>query len=125
MCEARLSEDAVQPTTAAVFVASEVAPWSKTGGLADVMSALPAALVARGHRVMTVSPRYSNYHNAVDTGLEAPVAGAPLPNPQQQLAPSSPTHSQPAQAHPHLLQLEMPEAHASAPGLPIHRPQAS
>ncbi|KAL6753249.1 hypothetical protein V8C86DRAFT_3019499 [Haematococcus lacustris] len=55
-----------------VFVASEVAPWSKTGGLADVMSALPAALVARGHRVMTVSPRYSNYHNAVDTGLEAP-----------------------------------------------------
>ncbi|KAJ9505149.1 hypothetical protein QJQ45_012841 [Haematococcus lacustris] len=123
MCEARLSEDAVQPTTAA-----EVAPWSKTGGLADVMSALPAALVARGHRVMTVSPRYSNYHNAVDTGLEAPVAGVPLPNPQQQLAPSSPTHSQSAQAHPHLLQLEMPEAHASAPhapGLPIHRPQAS
>eukprot|EP00850_Spirogloea_muscicola_P017607 SM000153S01596 [mRNA] locus=s153:150707:155072:+ [translate_table: standard] len=43
-----------------VFVSSEVAPYSKTGGLADVVGALPLALADRGHRVMVVSPRYLN-----------------------------------------------------------------
>ncbi|CAI5492668.1 unnamed protein product [Closterium sp. Naga37s-1] len=43
-----------------VFVASEVAPYSKTGGLADVVGSLPVALAARGHRVMVVAPRYMN-----------------------------------------------------------------
>ena len=42
-----------------LFIASEVAPWSKTGGLADVASALPRALAARGHEVLVVSPRYA------------------------------------------------------------------
>ncbi len=41
-----------------LFVASEVAPWSKTGGLGDVAGALPRALAARGHAVHVVSPRY-------------------------------------------------------------------
>ena len=41
-----------------VFVSSEVAPWSKTGGLADVCGSLPRELVKRGHRVMVVSPYY-------------------------------------------------------------------
>ncbi|KAG1661131.1 hypothetical protein FOA52_011862 [Chlamydomonas sp. UWO 241] len=41
-----------------VFVAAEVAPFSKTGGLGDVMASLPVALAKRGHRVMVVSPRY-------------------------------------------------------------------
>lgn len=43
-----------------IFVTSEVAPYSKTGGLGDVCGALPIALAARGHRVMVVSPRYMN-----------------------------------------------------------------
>jgi len=43
-----------------VFVSAEVAPWSKTGGLGDVVGALPRALAARGHRVMVVTPRYLN-----------------------------------------------------------------
>jgi starch synthase len=43
-----------------LFVASEVAPWSKTGGLGDVAGALPRALAARGHAVAVVSPRYGS-----------------------------------------------------------------
>lgn len=43
-----------------VFVTSEAAPYSKTGGLGDVCGSLPIALAARGHRVMVVSPRYLN-----------------------------------------------------------------
>jgi len=40
------------------MVASEAAPWAKTGGLADVLAALPEALERRGHRVTVVLPRY-------------------------------------------------------------------
>jgi starch synthase len=43
-----------------LFVASEVAPFSKTGGLGDVAAALPAALAARGHDVAVVTPRYGS-----------------------------------------------------------------
>jgi starch synthase len=43
-----------------LFVASEVAPWSKTGGLGDVAGALPRALAARGHSVAVVTPRYGS-----------------------------------------------------------------
>ena len=42
-----------------LFVASEGLPFSKTGGLADVVEALPKALVAQGHEVAVVLPRYS------------------------------------------------------------------
>lgn len=50
-----------------VFVGAEVGPWSKTGGLGDVLGGLPPAMAARGHRVMTVSPRYDQYKDAWDT----------------------------------------------------------
>ena len=40
------------------FVASECVPFSKTGGLADVIGALPAALAALGHQVSVFLPRY-------------------------------------------------------------------
>src|SRR2546426_811377 len=43
-----------------LFVASEGLPFSKTGGLADVVEALPKALVAMGHEVSVVLPRYRN-----------------------------------------------------------------
>ena len=63
-----------------VFVSSEVAPWSKTGGLGDVCGALPQALVARGHRVMVISPKYQNgskadalYNGALDTCTRAKI----------------------------------------------------
>ena len=41
-----------------VFVASEGVPFSKTGGLADVVGALPKALAALGHDVEVILPRY-------------------------------------------------------------------
>lgn len=41
-----------------LFLSSEVAPWSKTGGLGDVAGALPRALALRGHRVRVVTPLY-------------------------------------------------------------------
>jgi starch synthase len=41
-----------------LMAASEALPFAKTGGLADVMGALPAALVRLGHRVDVVMPRY-------------------------------------------------------------------
>ena len=40
-----------------VFVSAEVAPFSKTGGLGDVLLGLPKELAARGHRVITIAPR--------------------------------------------------------------------
>ncbi|KAJ6297835.1 hypothetical protein OIU76_019028 [Salix suchowensis] len=52
-----------------VFVATEVAPWSKTGGLGDVLGGLPPAMAARGHRVMTISPRFDQYKDAWDTSV--------------------------------------------------------
>ena len=41
-----------------LFVASEIAPFSKTGGLADVAQSLPGALKALGHDIRTVMPKY-------------------------------------------------------------------
>ena len=41
-----------------VFAASEGVPFSKTGGLADVVGALPRALAALGHQVSVYLPRY-------------------------------------------------------------------
>ncbi|GFR42632.1 hypothetical protein Agub_g3568 [Astrephomene gubernaculifera] len=69
----------VQSTTATpldiVFVAAEVAPWSKTGGLGDVTGGLPIELVKRGHRVMTIAPRYDQYADAWDTSVVIDVMG--------------------------------------------------
>jgi starch synthase len=41
-----------------LYLASEVAPFSKTGGLADVAEALPATLASLGHQVTVVTPLY-------------------------------------------------------------------
>ena len=41
-----------------VMIASEAQPFSKTGGLADVASALPKALGRLGHDVTLITPRY-------------------------------------------------------------------
>jgi starch synthase len=61
-----------------LFAAAEVAPLMKTGGLADVAGALPAALRAAGHDVRVVMPRYRDLR---ERGLpvDGPIAGSFLP----------------------------------------------
>ncbi|MEW5795742.1 MAG: glycogen synthase GlgA [Candidatus Zixiibacteriota bacterium] len=46
-----------------LMAASEAGPYARTGGLGDVMGALPAALGALGHEVKVVMPRYSSISN--------------------------------------------------------------
>ena len=41
-----------------LFVTSEVFPYSKTGGLADVSNSLPQALNSLGNDVRIISPKY-------------------------------------------------------------------
>ncbi len=57
-----------------LFVASEAAPFIKTGGLADVMGALPKALQALGVETALVIPNYEGvgeaYKNAMETVYE-------------------------------------------------------
>jgi len=63
-------EESLSTTTMdIVFCASECAPYSKTGGLGDVMGSVPKALVQRGHNVMVVVPMYARYEGAQDTGI--------------------------------------------------------
>jgi starch synthase len=54
-------------TLAVLSVASECAPLVKTGGLADVTGALPAALAAQGVAVRTLIPGYPAVMKAVST----------------------------------------------------------
>lgn len=46
-----------------VFVASEAAPFAKTGGLADVCGALPVELQRQGHDVAVIIPYYRQVKN--------------------------------------------------------------
>ena len=43
-----------------LMVCAELAPWAKTGGLADAVAGLSAALGAAGHDVRVLLPRYSH-----------------------------------------------------------------
>ena len=60
-----------------LFVSSEVVPFARTGGLADVSSALPSALERLGHNVTVVMPAYKSvFHSGLnlrDTGIRFPV----------------------------------------------------
>lgn len=61
-----------------VFVAAEVSPWSKTGGLGDVVGGLPIELAKRGHKVYSIAPRYDQYKDAWDTGVVITIDGEPV-----------------------------------------------
>jgi starch synthase len=53
-----------------LFLAPEVVPFSKTGGLADVCGALPAALARLGHEVLVVTPLYGSIRSDRFTNLD-------------------------------------------------------
>jgi starch synthase len=45
-----------------LFASSEVSPFAKTGGLADVAGSLPPAIASLGHEVRVVMPFYRQVH---------------------------------------------------------------
>jgi starch synthase len=68
------------------FITAEVAPYSKTGGLADVAASLPVALRDAGHQVVVVAPLYRVTRSVVaalgrelETVVERLAVSGPLP----------------------------------------------
>src|SRR5262249_40761975 len=63
-----------------VFAASECVPFAKTGGLADVVGALPQALAALGHNVSVYLPKYKQTHlnNANESKVLLPSVTIPF-----------------------------------------------
>ena len=59
-----------------LFATSEVFPFSKTGGLADVAGALPPALARLGHEVLVVTPWYATNRYPAPTGHATSVDAA-------------------------------------------------
>ena len=65
-----------------LFASSELSPYAKTGGLGDVLAALPAALKKRGHSVSCVLPLYPSAAKAAkgrrpaDLHLTVPMGAA-------------------------------------------------
>lgn len=60
-----------------LFIASEVGPFRKTGGLADVVGALPKALARRGFDVRVVTPLYAgmswDHQERLDGSIAVPM----------------------------------------------------
>ena len=61
-----------------LFISSEVAGFSKTGGLADVARALPIALQQKGHDVRVITPLYLDIARNVFTETALPILGVPM-----------------------------------------------
>jgi len=76
----------LEPKVVNVLIAtSEVVPFSKTGGLADVAGSLPRALAELGHRPAVITPAYRQIYRAglpierINVPFEVPVGNRPVP----------------------------------------------
>ena len=54
-----------------LYVSAEVEPFAKSGGLGDVLGALPKAIAKKGNEVAVVMPKYTRiidgkYQNEMD-----------------------------------------------------------
>jgi len=61
-----------------LFMASEMAPFARTGTLSEMIYALPRALRALGHDVRVAIPRYGRI-DPVKFGLRPLISGLPIP----------------------------------------------
>jgi starch synthase len=64
-----------------VFAASEGAPFAKTGGLADVVGALPPELVKLGHEVTVYLPLYPSVRTSIEGEIKYAVQSITIPFP--------------------------------------------
>jgi starch synthase len=64
-----------------VFAASECEPFAQTGGMADVIAALPPALVKLGHRVTVYLPLYKSARPFLQEELTFAVRSITIPFP--------------------------------------------
>jgi len=62
-----------------VFAASECVPFAKTGGLADVVGALPRELVRLGHEVSVFLPLYTQVRSHLDANPAYAVRSLTIP----------------------------------------------
>jgi starch synthase len=68
----------VEASVKILFVASEGVPFSKTGGLADVVGALPKFLAVRGHEVSVLLPRYRSTEPGPVVYSQIPIPVGPM-----------------------------------------------
>lgn len=64
-----------------VFAASEAVPFAKTGGLADVVGALPQEILKFGHEVTVYLPLYRTVRQHLNGELKYPVRSITIPFP--------------------------------------------
>jgi starch synthase len=64
-----------------VFAASEAAPFAKTGGLADVVGALPREIAKLGHQVSVFLPLYASVRPHLEKDLNYAVRSITIPFP--------------------------------------------
>jgi starch synthase len=64
-----------------VFAASEAAPFAKTGGLADVVGALPREIAKLGHQVSVFLPLYASVRPHLEKDLNYAVRSLTIPFP--------------------------------------------
>jgi len=62
-----------------VFAASECVPFAKTGGLADVVGALPRELVRLGHRVSVFLPLYTRVRPLIEATRSTAIKSLTIP----------------------------------------------